>query len=89
MEGDYVDCQSRKNCAYQIMNTAMEENAANRSGGALAWQQVKPELINVTITNNSAYYGQNYASFPTHLEIRSSRQLQKSKQVCRLDSPRE
>ena len=74
--GLYVDCPGLENCGYKVVNTVFEGNTAYVSGGALAWKQAKPDLINVTTANNSAYYGPDFASFPTHLEIRSSRLLQ-------------
>ena len=73
--GLYLGCLSLK-CNYSLSSSVFQDNWANVSGGALAWTGTQPVLTNVTSANNQAYYGPNYASFPTRLEMQSSRLLQ-------------
>lgn len=46
------------------------------AGGGIAWKDAKPEIANLTLDRNNAFYGPNFASFPINLLVKNSRVLQ-------------
>lgn len=55
----------------RISKNIFKNNYAEIEGGAIKWNDEKPELLNNTFLNNSAIYGKDVASFPIRIIVKS------------------
>ena len=64
-----LDCLYETLCDLNVVNNLFASNSAEISGGAIFWQSSKPQLENNTFQNNSAFYGDEIASYATYLAV--------------------
>jgi predicted outer membrane repeat protein len=65
----YFDCSSMMICGLSITDTTFDSNAASVKGGAIYYGFGRPQLKNVTNSNNSAPYGPNLASYAVKIKM--------------------
>ncbi|CDW90255.1 UNKNOWN [Stylonychia lemnae] len=68
----YLSCSIAKDegCQYLIENNIFSSNKANLNGGAIYYDLYCPtHLLENQFANNSAQYGQNFASYPFYLQL--------------------
>ena len=70
--GVYMSCSTVDFCSFRLSRLTFHNNKAEVSGGALAWNSVKPVLANITTFSNAATYGPDFASFPIKLSLLAS-----------------
>lgn len=56
------------NCNFLISNSVFKSNSASKQGGAINFNDVVPELWNLTFENNSAPYGHDVSSYINDIE---------------------
>ena len=61
----YLESSFNENGKFKIYNSSFNSNKASLQGGAIKWDHYRPQLKDVTFTNNSALYGNDLASYPT------------------------
>ena len=59
-------------CTYQIISWNFTQNSAVYHGGAIRYNLFRPTFANNIFRNNSAGYGQNIASYPIKIKLKSS-----------------
>ena len=63
----YLESPDNKNATFKIYNSSFDSNKASLQGGAIKWDHYRPQLRDVTFTNNSALYGNDLASYPVSM----------------------
>ncbi|CAG9323993.1 unnamed protein product [Blepharisma stoltei] len=72
-EGGAVYLKSEDSINITISSSTFTNNSACISGGGIQWYDYQPVLSDLVYKNNSAYYGNNLASFPYSLDVIDSR----------------
>ena len=65
----FKDCNNDETCQLNIDNSVFDSNEASDSGGAIYYNLYQPTSDRNTFYNNNALYGNDFASYPTRLEI--------------------
>jgi hypothetical protein len=55
-----------------VQNSAFLNNTSTLNGGAIAWLDLKPTLLNLTFSNNSADYGADISAFASQIKYFSN-----------------
>ena len=77
----WLDCAFAEICNFFIANSVFRNNSAAIKGGGISWKAVKPQLVNLTFSGNTAAYGTDVASYPISIVLDnvSKRSLQSAK----------
>jgi hypothetical protein len=62
----------QQNCNSSVQNSTFLNNTSTFNGGAIAWHDVKPTLLNLTFSNNSAKYGADISCFASQIKYFAS-----------------
>lgn len=85
--GIFINCASYNADSNQnacnvtlVGNNIFKNNNADNDGGAFIWSKQKPKIDNFTqYMNNTAFYGDNFASYPKSLQIKFLKKMAGSK----------
>jgi len=66
------ECTSLEKCSLVMNNSRMENNSASVKGGSIFYNYLKPALTGIFHKNNTAPYGNNYASYPVRIGLINS-----------------
>lgn len=67
--GLWLGCDVVQMCSYAVSNSTFVNNSAAVKGGGILWTGQKPELTDLTYSNNYAIYGADKASYPIRLML--------------------
>ena len=66
--GVYLECDfTSSTCAYDFEDSTFQLNEAATQGGAVFYQSYKPQMRAITLTDNTAPYGSDLASYPVQI----------------------
>ena len=72
-----LGCKGSETCKSEIRQSYFGSNLAKIEGGAIKWQETKPELKEVKFTRNNAIYGRSISSYPVGIRFEASNKTSK------------
>jgi hypothetical protein len=70
--GAMADCKDMATCLFNFTSCYFADNHADMSGGAIAWQDVRPNVTEATFKGNTAEYAADISSFAVSIQQISS-----------------
>lgn len=74
-EGGAIFSNCKETCSLTFDDTTFSMNIAKTRGGAVAYDDYRPQLTRVTFNGNEAEYGKNIGSYPVKLVLQGETSL--------------